>query len=527
MLSRRQLLGAAAVPLLYDRAFADTPRDAIVMAKRIDDIISLDPQEAFEYSGTEISGNVYEKLVTPDDENPTQIIPTLAESWQASADGKTWTFKMRGDRKFASEAPVTAEDAAFSLQRAVILNKSPGFIIAQLGFDKESVVQRIRATDPRTLVMEIPERQAPTFLLYCLSAAVGGVVEKKVVMSHEQGGDLGNGWLKTNSAGSGPFVIRAARASELVTLDANPNHPRTGNIKRIVIRHTPDPSVQLLLLQRGDADVARDLLPEQLKEARGNPQLTVTPRPKASLMYISINTKHLALAKQEVREAIRWAIDYEGIEGNLVKDTFTVHQAFLPSGFPAALTDNPFRFDPAKAKELLAKAGYADGLELTLDHASSSPRSEIAQALQAQLGQVGIKLTLLAGEGRQVLTKIRARQHQLAISLWGSDYFDPHSNAQTFCENTDNTDGSKNRTSAWQQGWQDQELTAQTQAAVHEEDAGKRVQMYQQMQRELQERGPFAIMLQEVGTVVMRKPAQGLVQGPLSDRTVYARMSKA
>jgi peptide/nickel transport system substrate-binding protein len=528
MIPRRLLLGAAAsAPLLYHRAFADTPRDTIVMAKIISDIISLDPQEAFEYSGNEISGNVYEKLVTPDDENPTEIRPTLAESWSASPDGKTWTFKIRGDRKFASGAPVTAEDAAFSLQRAVILNKAPGFIIGQFGFNKDNVAQRIRATDPQTLVIEIAERQAPTFLLYCLSAAVGGVVEKSVVMSHAQADDLGNGWLKTNSAGSGPFVVRNVRASEVVTLEANPNNPRTGNLKRVIIRHTPDPSVQLLLIQRGDADVARDLLPEQLAAARSNPDLTVVSRPKASVMYISMNTKTPALAKPEVRQAIRWAVDYQAIEANLVKDIFKVHQAFLPAGFPAALTDTPFRFDPAKAKDLLAKAGYPDGLDLTLDHASTSPRSEIAQALQAQLRQAGIRLTLQAGEARQVLTKIRARQHQLAISLWGSDYFDPHSNAQTFCENTDNADDSKNRTSAWQQSWQDKALTAEAQAAVREEDAAKRVQMYQRMQQEVRERGPFAIMLQEVGTVVMRKPAAGLVQGPLSDRTVYARMTKA
>jgi peptide/nickel transport system substrate-binding protein len=285
--------------------------------------------------------------------------------------------------------------------------------------------------------------------------------------------------------------------------------------------------VQLLLLQRGDADVARDLLPEQLAAARSNPDLTVTPRPKASLMFISMNTSHPALAEPQVREAIRRAIDYDAIERNLVKDTFTVHQSFLPSGFPAALDTNPFRFDPARAKALLVEAGYADGLELTFDHASSSPRAEIAQALQAQFREVGIKLTLLAGEGRQVLTKIRARQHQLGILLWGSDYFDPHSNAQTFCENTDNSDASKNRTTAWQTHWQDEKMTAQAQAAVREEDANKRVAMYREMQRDLQQRGPFAIMLQEVGTVVMRKPASGLVQGPLSDRTVYARMAKS
>jgi peptide/nickel transport system substrate-binding protein len=528
MIDRRSLLAAAAAsPLLYAHAFADTPKDTIVMAKRIDDIISLDPQEAFEYSGTEISGNVYEKLVTPDDAEPTKIVPTLAESWTTSPDGKSWTFKIRTDRKFASGAPVTAEDAAFSLQRAVILNKSPGFIIAQLGFDKDNVAQRIRATDAQTLQIDVPEQEAPTFLLYCLSAAVGGVVEKKVALEHDQGGDLGNAWLKSNSAGSGAYVIRTVRASELVALDANPHYTQPLPVKRIIIRHVSDPSVQLLLLQRGDADVARDLLPEQLVIARANPALTVDSRPKASVMFLSMNVGHPPLAKPKVREAIRWAIDYSAIEQNLVKDTFRVHQTFLPAGFPAALETNPFHADPAKAKALLAEAGYPDGLELTFDHASSSPRAEIAQALQAQLGLVGIKLTLLAGEGRQVLTRIRARQHQLAISLWGADYFDPNSNAQTFCENTDNSDTSKNRTTAWMCDWRDKELTDESLAAVRELDPAKRVAMYQDMQRKLQERGPFAIMLQEVGSVVMRKPTAGLTQGALSDRTVYKNMTKS
>ena len=143
------------------------------MAKRIDDIISLDPQEAFEYSGSEIAATSTRSWSRRTTNDPTQIEPQLAESWEATPDGKSWTFHLRADRKFASGSPVTAEDAAFSLQRAVILNKSPGFIIGQFGFTKDNVEQRIRATDARTLVIEIAERQAPTFLLYCLSADGG------------------------------------------------------------------------------------------------------------------------------------------------------------------------------------------------------------------------------------------------------------------------------------------------------------------------------------------------------------------
>lgn len=527
MPTRRALIAsAAATPLLWNTAFADTPRDTLVMAKKIDDIISLDPQESFEYSGNEIGGNIYEKLVTPAATDPAKIEPQLAKTWSTSADGRTWTFTLREDRVFASGAKVTAEDAAFSLQRAVILNKAPGFIIGQFGFTPANVAARIRATGPSTLVIEIAERQAPTFLLYCLSAAVGGIVEKAVAMQHATGEDLGNAWLKTNSAGSGPYVLRNVRASEIVTLEANPHHTPAPKMKRVILRHVADPSVQLLLLQRGDIDVARDLLPEQVAVARKNPDIQIIAEPKASLMYISMNVRTPALANPKVREAIRFAIDYQGIQQNLVPETFTVHQAFLPKGFPAAVAEIPFTFDPARAKAMLAEAGFPDGLDLTFDHAGTSPRAEIAQALQAQMRQAGIRLTLIAGEGRQVLTKIRARQHQLAISLWGSDYMDPHSNAQTFCVNEDNTDASRNRTSAWINSWQDKDLTDRALAAVKEENANARVAAYESMQRDLMHTGPFAIMLQEIAVAAVRKPTTGLLPGPISDRTAYAGVTK-
>lgn len=527
MPTRRALL---ATPLIwasaYGPAFAETPKDTVVMAKRIDDIISLDPQESFEYSGSEICGNVYDKLVNPDDEDPTRINPMLAERWSASEDGRTWTFHLRPDRRFASGAPVTAEDAAFSLQRAVILNKSPGFIIAQFGFSRDNVAAHIRAADDRTLVIEIAERQAPTFLLYCLSASVGGVVKKRVALSHAAGNDLGNAWLRTNSAGSGPWVVRSARASEVVMLDANPSYPQPAHARRMIIRHVADPAVQLLLLQRGDADIARDLLPEGVKTARADPRFEVLSEAKASLVHLSMNCRHPALAHPEVREALRWAIDYQGIEANLVADTYRMHQAFLPRGFPAALTETPYHYDPARAQALLAGAGFPDGIDLTFDHASSSPRAEIAQALQAQMREAGIRLTLQAGEGRQVLTKVRARQYQLAISLWGSDYLDPHSNAQTFCVNEDNSDASTNRTTAWNCAWADADLTARALAAVKEVDAARRVAEYEAMQRDVMARGPYAIMLQEIAISVLRRPLAGFRQGPLSDRTPYAPIAK-
>lgn len=536
MIDRRSLLAAGAlapaivpaIASLARTAHAQTPREVLVMARRIDDIISLDPQHSFEYMGNEIGGNVYQRLVTTRNDAPSRLVGELAESWQASDDARTFTFRLKDGPRFASGAAVTAEDAAFSLQRAVILNKSPAFIINQFGFTRDNVRERIVARDPRTLVITLENPTSPSFFYYCLSANVGSVVERALAMRNERDGDLGNAWLSQNSAGSGAFAVRTWRASEQLQLDANPNffgeRPR---IRRVIVRHIPDPSAQLLQLQRGDIDIARDLGPDQIRALAGNAAFTITPAKKASLMYMAMNQNVGPLARPQVRQAIKWAIDYDGIQRNIVSTTYDVHQAFLPAGFPSALDDKPFRRDVARARALLAEAGLAAGFEVSLDHSSGPPLADIAQAIQANLADVGIRVTLVAGEMRQVITKTRARQHQMAIVRWGADYFDPHTNAEAFSINDDNSDAARNRTLAWRSSWLIPELSARVRANVLERDQEKRTAEYLALQREHQMSSPFAIMLQEIEVAVARAGVSGLDLGPMSDRTSYIGLAKA
>ena len=184
MLTRRVLIGttasASAMLLANSRAVrAATPSDVAVMVRQIDDITSLDPHESYEPSGVEVVANCYQVLVTPDRTDPNVLRGDLAEAWEVAEDGLTYTFRLRPNARFASGSPVSAEDAAFSLQRAIMLDKSPASIIGQFGFTRDNVVERIRAQDDRTLVLRVTERKAPSYLLYCLSAAVGSVVETR------------------------------------------------------------------------------------------------------------------------------------------------------------------------------------------------------------------------------------------------------------------------------------------------------------------------------------------------------------
>jgi peptide/nickel transport system substrate-binding protein len=181
-------------------------------------MVRVDPAQAYEFTDNELDGNIYRKLVMPDPKTGTTVIGDLAEKFEVSADGLTFTFHMRRDAKFDSGKPVTAQDAEFSFHRIVQMNKTPAFIITQFGFDKDNVAKLIRATDDTTLVMTLPAPQATSFVLFCISANVGGIVEKAAALEHQQDNDFGNAWLNNNSAGAGPFKLSSWKASDTVIL---------------------------------------------------------------------------------------------------------------------------------------------------------------------------------------------------------------------------------------------------------------------------------------------------------------------
>lgn len=501
---------------------AATPKDGLVIADFIDDIISLDPAEVFEFSAAEAQAQIYDRLVTYPPDDVSKLEGLVAESWAISDDGLQVTFKIRPGIKFHSGNPLTAEDVAFSLQRVVKLNLSPGFILTQFGFTPENMAETIKATDPGTLVLTLDQPYAPTFLLYCLTAGVGSVVDKKLVLEHEKDGDLGHDWLKTNSAGSGPFKLRAWKPNESITYDANPDYWRGApKLKRIVTRHIPEAATQRLLLEKGDVDIARKLGPEDLQAVAKEDTLKVISAPKGTVWYLGLNQKNPKLAKPEVREALKWLIDYDGLVGSILKGKATVHETFLPAGFLGAIADQPYKFDLAKGKALLAQAGLPDGFKVTMNARNNSPTKDLAQAIQASWAKAGIELEIIPGDEKQNLTVYRARKHDIYIGRWGADYQDPHTNAETFASNPNNADDAKSKPLAWRNAWDIPAMTKVTQGAVLERDAAKRAATYEELQREHLQVAPFVIFAQEIETVAERKEVQGMIWGPSFDDNKY------
>lgn len=527
---RRFLAGCTAVPFLsylnLNNAFAATPPSMLVMAMQLDNITSLDPHESFEATGGQICGNLYQKLVMADPQHADKVIGQLAKSWEVSSDNRTYTFHLDPDATFADGSPLTAEDAAYSIERIVKLDKSPAFIINQFGFTKDNVTQQVTAKDAHTLEMALGAPASESFLLYCLSATVGSIVSKKACEANQQNGDFGNAWLKQHSAGSGAFTLRSWKASETVILELSPHYASQSAIKRVILKHIADPAAQALMLKKGDVDVAYDLTTEQLLQVKQESSLQLVNQSLSAIMLMSCNTQNEYLKKPQVWQALKWALDYDSIQKNILSMSFITHQSFLPNGFPAALEDTPFHKDVAKAKALLAEAGYPDGFSITLDHYSMQPYPDIAQAIQTQLGAIGIKVSLIAAENRQVLTKMRARQHQLALTVWGADYFDPNSNTEAFCVNTDNSDNARSRTLAWRCSWSDATFNTLTEQALHEADPAKRIALYQQIQQLSREKSPFIFMMQKTKNVACGHALKD-VQLTVLEQWPYEQVKKA
>ncbi len=507
--------------------YAATPADTLVIAKNIDDIISLDPAEVFEITGGELINNLYTRLVTHDTKDFTKLVGGVAESWVVSEVGSTITFKIRKGQTFASGNPVTAQDAAYSLQRVVALNKTPAFILTQFGWTPENVKELVKAVDDETLAVTLKQKFAPTLVLNALSAGVGSVVDSKLVQSKESNGDWGYEWLKTSSAGSGAYSLLEWKPKEAVALQASKTYYLGAPaLDQVVVRHVPEAATQRLLLEKGDVDIARNLQPDQIDALSATGNFTVSSEPKQTVIYLGLNTKKAEFANPKVREAVRWLVDYDGLASSVLKGQYKVHQAFLGEGIYGALNDNPFKLDAEKAKAALKEAGVEGGFNLNLDIPNSPPFLDIGQSIQATFKQAGVNVELVQSDQKQVLTKYRARNHDAVLIYWSPDYLDPHSTADYFARNPDNSDGASAKTLPWRNTWDIPELTKQADAAALEADTEKRALAYRDLQATLQKDSPLAVLFQQVEVSVLGKNVSGFISGPTFDTVTYAGVKK-
>ncbi len=303
-------------------AQAATPQDTLVVVSSLEGIISLDPAESFETVSSANLVNLYQRLVAPDRAAPQKLAPDAAGSWQAGADGHSLTFTLKPQQRFASGNPLRPEDVIFSLVRAVKLNKAPSFILGEFGWTPDNVEQQLKKVGDNQVQLTWPANIGSELALRLLTANVASIVDEKLLNEHAQQGDYGNAWLRSHSAGGGPYRVNNYVPHEALLFGRNDYAPSPARLKTVLFKNVSDAGTRRLLLLKGDADVAYDLGADQFDSLRNAPGVRIEQADAPRIYYLGFNTgskDNPALGNPALWQAARWLVDYQSIAEQLLK----------------------------------------------------------------------------------------------------------------------------------------------------------------------------------------------------------------
>ncbi len=500
-------------------AYAKTPPDQLIIGMNMNNLLTLDPAAM---TGNEVVGivvNLYDSLVELDPNTLTNVKPALAKSWDISPDGKTLTFHLRDNVTFHSGNPLTAEDVVWSMRRLLHLNLAQASVWKSYGFSKKNIDQQIKALDDYTVQLTLPKANDPQLVIYSLGALGNlGVLDRKTVLSHEVNSDWGNRWLTTNEAGSGPFMLETWQAKDVLRIQRNPNYWREeSKMNRVVLRHFQESQTLRLMVEKGDLDIASNMAVADINALRKDPQLTVEAVQKGTVYYVAMSMKEAHFANPKVREAVRYLIDYQGINKALMPGYGVLHQRPIKAGMPSTLPDPGYKLDIPRAKKLLAEAGYPDGFDTTLRVLADQPFLNIAIAVQSTLMQAGINAKIITGTGNQIYGAMRERKFDMLVGRGGSGVEPhPHSSLRALVYNPDNSDEARlTNFQGWRTSFYDKPLNEMIDKALLERDPQKQVADYQQIQVRYDQLIPALLPLsQMVDSVVVRNEVKNFQSHP-------------
>ncbi|MDI6024979.1 ABC transporter substrate-binding protein [Corticibacterium sp. UT-5YL-CI-8] len=505
------LLVTAALSTSALSALAATPADQLVVGMSMNNVLTLDPAAMSGRESTGIVVNIYDTLIQLDPIERTKVNPGLAESWNVADDG-TITFNLREGATFNSGNPVTAEDVVWSIKRNIGLGLVGAGVWSSFGYTKDNVDQHIKA-DGNTITVTLPQPSDPNLILYIFGKPdAASVLDKKTVLENETNGDMGAAWLTTNAAGSGPFTLTNWAANDILMLQRAENYwGGPAPMKRIIFRHMPESQTKRLMLERGDLDIALALSVPDINALSTNKDVVVQATPSAGFYFLAVSMKDERFQKEDVRLALRNLIDYQGINQTIMPNYGIMHLRPVSPGVLGSLPNPDYKLDAAKAKEYLAKAGYADGFPVKLLSLNEAPFIDIATSIQGTLAQAGIKADIVTGTGNQVYGPMRERKFELIVGRGGGGQEPhPHSNLRALVINPNNSDDAGlSGVIGWRTSFFSEELNTMAQQALVERDKEKQKKLYEDIQYKYEELVPALQPISAaVDTVVFRSDIQ-------------------
>lgn len=458
-------------------AGAETPKGELVVAQQYD-AETMDPQKQGKMPDMNILINVFDTLVTRDADN--KLVPMLATEWTPVND-TTWRFKLRQGVKFHDGEPFNAEAAKFSLDRLLDpATKSP---IAELRHVKE-----VKIVDDYTIdiVTNAPDPIMPNRMIM-----FGGVmVPPKYIR------EKGDEEFARAPVGTGPFKFVSWKKDSQVVLEANDDYWRgRPKIDRLVFRVLPNIAEMAAALRVGEIDISSPLPYDVVKQIQDNDGLQVVHTPSIRIYYLPIDTtREGPTSKKEVRQALNYAVDVQGIIDALYGGHGVRAKTLIPMqnfGYDASIPS--YTYDPEKAKRLLAAAGYPNGFDITLD--ADSAFADVVNIIAAQFEEIGVHTTVNLMDARTLTANVTAKKMS-PIYLMGNTGWtlDGLSNFQSYVK-------SDRRYNHWKNERADQLVNVEEQTL----DPQKRQEAFSEAQKLLIDEAPYVYLFQADNFYGMRK----------------------
>lgn len=448
------------------------------------DLDFLDPHLAVAAGTNEVLFNVFEGLLKPNEKG--ELYPAVAESYEVSSDGLTYTFKLRAGVKFHNGSLVTSEDVKYSYSR-----------LAGIGADKPlqpqfAVVASVEAPDASTVVIKLKQNDSSF-----LTALTGAIIPNSYEDSNK------------NPIGTGPFKFKEYLPGQRLSVEKFTDYyvKDVPSLDHVEFRIITDPEASLLALKSGEANIYPRVSTERLEEL-GDTYTTVSG-PQNLVQLVAFNISKKPFNDVRIRQAINYAVNKdEIIQGVALGNGTKLGSNLSPvlaKYYQEGLEDT-YATDIEKAKSLLAEAGYPDGFETTLSVPSIYQfHVDTAQVIAQQLGQIGIKVKIEPVEWAVWLERIyKGRDYETTIiGLDGK--LDPYQILSKYLSDADNNFFNYNNS----------EFDTTLKSAVIETDDAKRVALYKKAQTILTQDAAAVYIMDPNLNVALDKNLAGYKQYPL------------
>jgi len=356
---------------------------------------TMDPYDANDTLSQAVVKSFYEGLFGFDKDM--KMMPVLAESFQASKDGKVYTVKLKHGIKFHDGTDFNAEAVKANFDRVT----NPDNKLKRYNLYKN--IAKTEVVDPYTVRFTLSEPFSP--FINSLAHPSGVIISPAALQKY------GSKGIAQNPVGTGPFKFVEWKPTDYLKVTRFDGYWHKGypKVDTITFRPVVDNNTRSAMMQTGEANFTFPVPYEQAEVLKAKPNLDVVASPSIVHRYMSMNTLQKPFDNVKVREAINYAINKEALAKVAFGGYAIPAEGVVPSGIEFAAKLGPWPYDPAKARQLLKEAGYPNGFETQLWSAYNyTTAQKVIQFLQQQLAQVGIKASVLALETGQRVEKVES-----------------------------------------------------------------------------------------------------------------------